>query len=172
MRTSSLIYWFILPRLLLAPTIWFSPDRKWWNHKCSQNNMEMLWVLFWLWFHHTYDSVQDCRFLISLGGQSLTLLRHVHMTPALHTALSLVETSLNSVVFYYFIITVQYPRRQCWFQGICAQAYCGMVFVHLFYLLIGYQVLTYYTVYASHVTVSYDRMCVCAIIRHHQWDVN
>ena len=149
MRTSSLIYWFILPMLLLTPTIRFSLDRKRWNH-----------VLLWLIPSHLW--LRSILSFFNFTGWSIaSTLKTVHMTPALHTALSLVETSLNSVVSYYFIITAQYPNRQCWFQGICAQAYCGMVFVHLFYLLIGYRVLTYRTVYVSHVTVSYDRMCVC-----------
>ena len=32
--------WFILPFLLLTPTIWFSPDCKQWSHKRSQKKME------------------------------------------------------------------------------------------------------------------------------------
>ena len=58
--------WFILPLLLLTPTIWFLVDRKWRSCKWSQKKKKTFWF-FQLWFCCTYDSASDSNFWFSLS---------------------------------------------------------------------------------------------------------
>ena len=100
------------------------------------------------------------------------------MTPALYAALSLVETSLNSVVCYYFHNHCTISQQAVLisgnqFSGIMWGGFCTLVLFTDLHQPLGYQVLTYCIVYISHVTVCYGHTCMC--VCYHQastMDVN
>ena len=86
--------WFILPLLLLTPTIWFSLDRKRRNHKRSQKKMEMF-RFFRVRFCRAYDSAYNSDFWFSLSHKFPTTLL---MTPTLTLSLVKLKPALNQVV--------------------------------------------------------------------------